>query len=417
MRQRVVHSGQGSNSTLVGDFNERVVLTTLRRLGPASKADLARIVGLTSNAAGVIVRKLELNGLVRVVGKRHGARGQPATILELDPDGAFSIGMRIDRDMIEAVLVDLQGRILERSVLDHLPEPLEAIRHMAESVARFRAVLGPARTARLAGIGVAAPYDLGSWLIELGLPEEKFRLWDAFDVEEALARATGLTVVVENDGNAAAAGELIYGRGRGLDNFLYLFIGPAIGGGVVLAGDYLRGNAGDVAVMPVGASSLASAPLALRQGTILMARASLNALMRHLRFRGGVASGTAGLPGAILADPAGFREWQADACIALAGPILTSAHLLDLGHVVLDSDLPGDLLQPFVASLQECCAGQVAQSRHAPAILQGSIGKDAGAVGAASLPLHMSFSPQPGVLTGEMPIVAAAQGGERHVGH
>jgi predicted NBD/HSP70 family sugar kinase len=397
--------GQGSKSALVGDFNERVVLTSLRRFGPASKADLARLVGLTSNTAGVIVRKLECSGLIRTLGKRYGGRGQPATMLELDPDGAFSIGLRVDRDGLETVLVDLGGTLLDRTVRQGLPSPPEAVREVAADVARYKAQIGADRDARIAGVGVAMPYNLGSWLTELGLPAEQFRPWDGFDLQGALAEAADLPVVVENDGSAAAVGELLYGFGRSADDFLYVFIGPATGGGVVLAGDYVRGsrgNAGDLGVMPVAPSRLASAPPAPAGWTILMARASINALVRHARHHGLTVGSPAEL--ASLAQGDGHRavdEWLDDAAQALVGPVLTSAQLLDLPSVVIDGDLPQPLLDRLLRRTSEMMAQAVAESREAPALVAGALGRDAGAVGAASLPLHRSFSPTRGVLTGE----------------
>src|SRR5687767_13647570 len=105
--------GQGSNSAQVRQFNERVILTLLRRLGEASKADLARHANLTNNTAGQIVRELELQQLVRSEGKRIGARGQPATLLRLDPEGAYSIGIKIGRRSLDALLVDFSGRVIE----------------------------------------------------------------------------------------------------------------------------------------------------------------------------------------------------------------------------------------------------------------------------------------------------------------
>ena len=104
-------SGQGSNSVQVRHYNERVILTLLRRLGEASKADLARHARLTSNTAGQIVRELEEQRLVRADGKRTGARGQPATILRLDPTGAYSIGFKLGRRSMDAMLVDFGGHV------------------------------------------------------------------------------------------------------------------------------------------------------------------------------------------------------------------------------------------------------------------------------------------------------------------
>lgn len=398
--------GHGSTSSLIGDFNERVVLASLRRFGPASKAELARRIGLTGNAAGVIVRKLEEGGLVRTAGKRYGGRGQPATMIELDPAGAFAVGVRIDRDMIELVLVDLEGTILERVVIDGLPAPEDAVAALAGHVRAFRRRLGTDGSGRLAGLGVAMPYNLGSWLGSLDLPDEIFRQWDGFDLQSALSRATGLPVIVENDGSAAAVGELLHGHGRELDDFLYVFIGPAVGGGVVLGGNYLRGrnaNAGDLAVVPVGPSRLASAPAAQAEVTPLIARASLAVLARHLRHAGVRVRSTMDLEGAIEAAPIAFSEWIEDAADALAWPVLTGAHILDVDHVIVAGDLSPDLLEPLVERLAERCAACVAESRRPPILRVGAVGRDAGAVGAASLPVHVSYSPMPELLTGDTP--------------
>ncbi len=405
MRQGRSLTGQGSNSVLVGDFNERVVLTTLRRFGPASKTDLARLVGLTKNAAGVIVRKLEDGGLVRATGKRYGGRGQPATILEIDPGGAYSIGVRIDRDLVECVLADLNATILDRTLLEDLPEPEAALVHIAESVRRFKARLKPAEQRRLIGIGVAIPYNMGSWLGVLNLPVAKFRAWDAFDLKPALAQATGLPVFLENDGSAATVGELNRGRGREVRHFLYVFLGPAIGGGVVVDGDYLRGhqrNAGDISVIPVRPSSLSSAPVTGRAYDPLLSRASLNALIRHFAYRGHPMART-DLDSAIAALPDVFSEWEDDAIDALVAPVLAAMHLLDIGTVVLDGDLAGPVLDAFAAKLGAALAVSVSESRDPPEVLRGTLGRDAAAVGAASLPLHASFSPMRTVLTGEAP--------------
>ena len=105
------------------------------------------------------------------------------------------------------------------------------------------------------------PYNMGSWQRELDIPLAAYRALERVRPRAArLAAATGLEVFCENDGTAAAVAELFQGQGRTLDDFLYVFIGAAIGGGVVLGGDYHRGshgNAGDLGLMPTGPSRLA----------------------------------------------------------------------------------------------------------------------------------------------------------------
>src|SRR3954454_21991886 len=132
-------SGQGSNSVHIRHFNERVILNALRRLGQASKADLSRYVSLTNNTAGVIVKELEERNLIRSEGKRSGSRGQPATLLSLNPDGAHAIGVKVGRRSIDVLRVDFQGRTLERRHHDRdFPLPEEALALVLDDIAALR---------------------------------------------------------------------------------------------------------------------------------------------------------------------------------------------------------------------------------------------------------------------------------------
>ena len=156
-------NGQGSNSVNIRHFNERVILNALRRLGQASKADLSRYVSLTNNTAGVIVKELEERKLIRSEGKRSGGRGQPATLLSLDPDGAHAIGVKFGRRSIDTLLVDFRGHVLDRRhhELD-FPMPDEAIGLALHDIAALRNALPKCARTRMAGIGIATPYDMGS---------------------------------------------------------------------------------------------------------------------------------------------------------------------------------------------------------------------------------------------------------------
>ena len=247
--------GQGSNSAVVRQFNERVILTALRRLGEASKADLARQASLTQNTAGQIVRDLERQRLVRTVGKRAGARGQPATLLQLNAEGAYSIGIQLGRRSVDSLLIDFGGRVLEARRHERaFPSPEEALEIALEEVAALRRAIPANGRSRLAGVGLAIPYNLGNWRRELDIPSDTYVAWNDFDIAGRLRAETGLPVFVENDGTAVAVAELFQGHGRELDDFVSLYIGAAVGGGVVLGGDYRRGatgNAGDIGLMPV----------------------------------------------------------------------------------------------------------------------------------------------------------------------
>ena len=157
-------AGQGTNSVQIRQYNQRLVLQRLRRLGQASKADLARAAGLTNTAVGQIVAELEAFGLVETVGKRHeGQRGQPATLLQINPAGAFGIGVRIDRSRIETVLADLGGRIIAQHTHDlDLPPPDRTLEIVRQDVESLLVLCSPETRRRVTGIGLARPFNLGS---------------------------------------------------------------------------------------------------------------------------------------------------------------------------------------------------------------------------------------------------------------
>jgi len=396
--------GRGTNSVNLRLYNERSLLQRLRRAGEASKADLARWAQLTNTAVGSIVQSLEESRLIEPAGRRQeGQRGQPAGLYRVNPEGAYGIGVRLDRTSIETVMIDLGGRILARAAHDVLlPHPDKALALVREDVLRMIDTLDRAQRGRLMGIGLAQPYNLGAWLRELDL-EADFRIWDEVDFGEMLAQAVDQPVFKENDGNAAAIAELFFGVGRAENDFLYIFIGAALGAGAVIGGESLRGasgNAADLGLMPVPPSRLASAPVAARRWDILLSRASLNALTRHLRHQGIAVHGHAELEASIQAGRPEVHEWLEDCVDALVPSTRASLAVLDLPVVVIDCDIDSGLIDQLMQGLDQGLRAIAPEARQTPRILRGSFRADAGAIGAASLPMFFSFSPRADVLRG-----------------
>ncbi len=399
----IAAKGQGSNASATRRFNERVVLAMLRRLDQASKADLARHARLTQNAAGQIVRGLEERDLVRSHGKQTGRRGQPPTMLKLNPQGAYGIGVKVGRRSLDALLVDFAGEVLDaRRVERTFAPPKATLAFVAESLdALYYALPLPAR-ARVAGLGLATPYDMGAWGRELGMPKAVCAAWDGFDLQAAVADLTVLPVCHENDGTAATVAELFKGLGTRRDDFVYVFIGGALGGGVVQGGDYLSGpraNAGDFGLITVPPSTLASAPKS-DAPTVLFGRASINALVRHLEADGALVPDQAALDALAGASGPVYRAWQADAVDALAVPLLTAARILDTPLVVVDGALPAGTLDRLIRDLRVALLAASPEARPPPEIVRGTVGRRAAALGAAILPMHLHFRPGTGPIVG-----------------
>lgn len=106
---------------------------------------------------------------------------------------------------------------------------------------------------RIAGLGIAAPYEMWTWHEEMGAPRGEIDASRTIDMRADIAALCSWPVYFANDITAACAAELMFGRGGEHPDYLYVYIGSFIGGGLVLDGHLFPGrtqNAGALGSMP-----------------------------------------------------------------------------------------------------------------------------------------------------------------------
>lgn len=396
-------SRKGSNSVHVRHYNERVVLETLRRQGQASKAELARSANLTPQAVAGIVDALVEAGLVEQKGKRFGQVGQPSIMYSPAPNGAYSVGLHVGRRSLDAVLVDFSGHIQASENHEYeFPEPNTVVRLSASCIERFRDSLPAAAQEKMLGVGVAMPYFLGGWKSEQNVPETIATAWETFDLKARLAAETQFNITLENDASAAAVAELIYGVGRNYKNFIYLSMNTFIGGGLVIDGNLSTGPHGNSAALgpfPVSHSRLSSVPAPSGPFEILLRRASVAVLMRHLRTKGVQITRVKDLEYLDSGARSYLREWQEDCADALAQAIVGSIAVIDVEAVIIDGILPRAILDSTISMISRRFNDIVPDGLVVPQIIVGSTGVQAAATGAAILPFYSMFAADSAVLT------------------
>ena len=246
---------RGSNHVGMRQYNERVVLQALRLHGSLPKAELARQTGLTAQTIGLITTRLEEDGLIVRDAPVRGRIGQPSVPLRLNPDGAFSIGIKVGRRSTDWLLVDFAGQVRERLSLTYaFPDAAQLLPALGENLRQLSAGLGPLAE-RLVGVGVAAPFVMGGWHRLLGLSDAQAQAWNDIDLAREVQAMTDLPVSFARDTAAATVAELVAGRGRTMRSFLYVFVDTFIGGGLVIGSHLhagLSGNAGAVGSMSTG---------------------------------------------------------------------------------------------------------------------------------------------------------------------
>ncbi|WP_137896569.1 ROK family transcriptional regulator [Ramlibacter sp. 2FC] len=381
---------RGSNQVGMRQFNERVVLQAIRLHGSLPKAELARLTGLTAQTVGLIAARLEDDGLLLRQAPVRGRIGQPSVPLALNPDGAFSIGIKVGRRSTDWLLLDFTGRVRERQTLEYdFPDAQALLPAIAERLGALQAGLGPLAP-RLVGLGLAAPFAMGGWHRLLGLSPAQSEAWNRLDLGAELQAMTELPVSFARDTAAATVAELVTGRGRDLKSFLYLFVDTFVGGGLVLnshphAG--LHGNAGAVASLPLRVAQGGSAP------EQLVGRASLWELEQRFAARGLDRSAAYDERALQPAFEAETLAWLAEAAEALAHCVTSGTAFLDLDAVVVDGSFCRPLLQRLLDETRAALAHYDWEGLWMPGLHAGSIGTDARALGGALLPLHANFAP------------------------
>jgi len=168
----------------------------------------------------------------------------PARALQ-PSDGSAVLALDLGASRIRAAVVADEGTVLAR---DTRPTPVAAgpAAVVEACVAALTAVRQDpvARGRALAGLGVSAPGPLDASTGTLLEPPNLGPAFRDLPLGDALARATGLAVVMERDTNVAALAEHAFGSARGEDDFLYLTVSTGIGGAIVAGGRLFRGPDG-----------------------------------------------------------------------------------------------------------------------------------------------------------------------------
>src|SRR5258708_1797888 len=136
-------NGQAARPQLIRALNEQLLLSHIRQVGPCSRADLARISGLSKPTVSQALANVERSGLVRLAGQRTGLPGRSALLYEIRPEAGFVLGLDIGHHYLRGALADLTAAI------------------RAEPPARHRASTVRGRVAELIGLADSLCADAG----------------------------------------------------------------------------------------------------------------------------------------------------------------------------------------------------------------------------------------------------------------
>ncbi|MEX0370928.1 MAG: ROK family transcriptional regulator [Tateyamaria sp.] len=377
----------GINQTGVRAYNERLILSILQRNGGLPGRDLASRTGLSPQTASVILRKLEQDGLLLKGDPVKGKVGKPSVPYRLNPDGVFSIGLKIGRRSADLLVLDAMGDVRHqlRQTYDY-PLPRDVFEFLRLGYTQLIDQMSAEMQARLCGIGVAAPFEMWSWHELLDAPPDEFAAWKDADFAEEAAEITDLPVRLVNDATAACRAEHVFGIGREYRDYVYFFLGAFVGGGVVLDHAVFEGNqknAGAFGTMPV-------VDLQGRSGH-LIDLASIRTLEVRLIEAGEN-------PRQLWVQPQDWSHleqfvapWLAQTADALAIASVATCAVIDVEAIVIDGAMPTEIRMRLVDATRAALKTKDMRGLIRPETVEGQIGGNARGIGAAAGPIIGQF--------------------------
>ncbi|MDO3381467.1 ROK family transcriptional regulator [Gilvimarinus algae] len=363
------------------------LITTSR---PISRVEIARRTTLTKQTISNLTDELVEAGLVLESGIRREGVGKPSKMLELNPSGAFTLGVKVGSTEIEAGLYSITGEAVK---LRQFPLATLDPATLTDTLAQVcETSLHETPREKILGVGLVLPPPQSFNRDTHKHPAGVLTDMVCADIRAALAERLGLPIVSESVAAAVAASEMLHGAARDLESFVYLHMGNSLEAGIVfnrqLLSGYngITGRIGHVIVQPGGPVCDCG-----NRGCLDLF-ASLNSLAR--------AFGSKLRPGQkcsdLLADPEQHKALLDPWFTRMSEPMRIGfnmvENLINPQTVILGGDVPAWFidqcirrLRPFIPSVAQFGEREIPRFIRAPQMA------DMAVRGAATLPVYAAI--------------------------
>ena len=214
--------------------NQLLVLKTIRKLGPISRADISRLTGLTKSTVSDIVSRFMNLGILKTLGaeSRSGV-GRKGILIDLNTEDFLVVGYDVGTIESRIVVTDMKGRILKKEsfetekdrIIDQIVDEISSISNGIFDKIVEIGITAPGMVDPKRGIIVHSP--------NLGLMD--------FPILEILSKKLKKRLVLGHNVKAMMVAELEYGEAKGRSNVLFVNLGPGIGSSFTFDGRLVSG--------------------------------------------------------------------------------------------------------------------------------------------------------------------------------
>lgn len=232
-----------ADQALMKEMNKYIVLNRIRFHSPISRTQISSDTGLNKATVSAIIDELIDEGLVLEVGQGQSRVGRRPIMLLFNAKVGTVLGVELGVEYVRIVATDLAAQT-QMTYSRGLPKrlgPTEVIDTLMESIHHVISEIPQSRYG-VVGIGVGVPglVDFRRGIV-LRAPHLN---WENVPLRSMLESRLQKPVFVDNEANAGALGEKLYGQGRHSSSLLYVSAGTGIGAGIVMGGELIRGEDG-----------------------------------------------------------------------------------------------------------------------------------------------------------------------------
>ncbi len=246
-----------ADSKLIKRLNEVRLLNLIRTQGPISRNELARRSKISKVAVSEIIGRLMEAGYVLEIGKGKSTQkgGKRPTMIKLNPENGYVIGIEIKRRFARIALANMVSEILGVDQVNYdvgttIDDGLQKIFDRVDGLLAKHQI----ERCKLISIAIGIPgfidYSKGELLFA-----DTLRGWANQPLAIRFKERYGVPTILENDVNIIALGEALSGAGVGTSNLVCIWIGEGIGSGIMVDEHLVRGetgNAGEIGYLELG---------------------------------------------------------------------------------------------------------------------------------------------------------------------
>ena len=222
--------------------NKIMILNVIRNKRPISRADIAKITGMSPTSVGRIVSELEEIGLIKETELFSNGVGRKAMLLDIDAKSVLNVGVYLNRDITRIGIVDFDGNIIKDETIKYSTSgiaPEVVIDNLADYIEK---IINESNVdiKKINGIGIGIPgiidFKLGKVVFSAQLG------WRDIDVASRITKKLNIRTTIDNTVKLKALAESSQKAFEDSHRIVLMSFGSGVGSALVIDGEIFRGN-------------------------------------------------------------------------------------------------------------------------------------------------------------------------------